>query len=141
MNKHIKVGMMAAVVSAVAVVAGAGTWFLTRPTAGSVQSAQTVASPAVSASASPAVSAAAKSLNYAGVEGKTALELLKAKDPQAQTKGEGANAFVTTINGYTASDTRKEYWALYVNGKLSEVGAGSYATKTGDQIEWKLATY
>jgi hypothetical protein len=71
----------------------------------------------------------------------TALELLKANDPKAATKGDGANAYVTTINGYTASDTKKEYWALYVNGKMSDVGAGSYVTKDGDQIEWKIATY
>lgn len=144
MNKQLKLSLVAVVVIALA---GAGTWALTRtaaaPQSDSVQSAKTTATPSVSPSAGATAStaAAAKGISYAGVEGKTALELLKAKDPQAQTKGDGANAFVTTINGYTASDTKKEYWAFYVNGKMSEVGAGSYATKAGDQIEWKLATY
>jgi hypothetical protein len=91
--------------------------------------------------ATPTPSVAAKTLTYGGVEGKTALELLKAKDPNTVTKGDGANAYVTTINGYTASDTNKEFWALYVNGKQSELGAGSYVTKAGDKIEWKIEKY
>jgi hypothetical protein len=139
MNKQLKLSVAAVVVAALA---GAGTWALTRtaaaPQPGSVQSAKTAATPSVSPSVS---TAATKGISYAGVDGKTALELLKAKDPQAQTKGDGANAFVTTINGYTASDTKKEYWAFYVNGNMSDTGAGSYTTKSSDQIEWKLAAY
>jgi hypothetical protein len=139
MSKQTKIGLAAV---AVVAVVGVGAWGLMKPAAapqsGSVQSAETKATPKASPSSSVA---AAKSLSYAGVEGKTALELLKAKDATAQTKGEGANAFVTTINGYTASEAKKEYWAFYVNGKMSDVGAGAYVTKAGDQIEWKIATY
>jgi hypothetical protein len=32
----------------------------------------------------------------------------------------------------------QEFWALYVNGKQSEVGAGVYVTKNDDVIEWRL---
>jgi hypothetical protein len=95
--------------------------------------------PAAVATASTSV--APQGVSYAGVEGKTALELLKEKDPNMVTKGEGANAYVTTINGYTAKDAKKEYWAFYVDGKLSDTGAGAYTTKAGDKIEWKIATY
>jgi hypothetical protein len=91
--------------------------------------------------ATTSASAAPQTVSYEGVEGQTALDLLKAKDASVVTKGEGANAYVTTINGYTASDAKKEYWAFYVNGKLSDVGAGSYVTKAGDKIDWKIATY
>jgi hypothetical protein len=103
--------------------------------AGATKTAQT------QTTATPTPSVAAKTLSYDGVEGKTALELLKTKDSSAVTKGEGTNAYVTTINGYTASDTNKEFWALYVNGKQSEVGAGSYVTKSGDKIEWRIEKY
>ena len=74
------------------------------------------------------------------VVGKTALDLTKEK-ANIKTKGEGVNAYVTEINGQEALNSKKEYWAFYVNGKMAEVGAGSYKLKEGDKIEWKLANY
>ncbi|OGK19904.1 hypothetical protein A3C23_04350 [Candidatus Roizmanbacteria bacterium RIFCSPHIGHO2_02_FULL_37_13b] len=73
-------------------------------------------------------------------ENQTALEALKSKTV-VQTKGEGENAYVTTINNVEASESKKQYWVFYVNGKPSMVGAGSYKLKNGDNIEWKIATY
>lgn len=75
--------------------------------------------------------------------GKTALDLTKEK-ANVVTKGEGVNAYVIQIN--QSPDLRKmsllrEYWAFYLNGKLAEVGAGSYKLKEGDKIEWKLENY
>jgi len=55
-------------------------------------------------------------------------------------KGKGVNAFITEINGYS-TEGKKEYWAFYVNGKQSAVGAGSYQLKDGDKIEWKIEKY
>ena len=72
--------------------------------------------------------------------GSTALDLLK-KISKVQMKGEGANAFITSINGRAADDIKKEFWAFYINGKQAEVGAGSYVLKDNDKIEWKLETY
>ena len=72
--------------------------------------------------------------------GKTALDLTKEKE-SIVTKGDGANAYIIGINGIAAQSSKKEYWAFYVNGKMAEVGAGSYILKDGDKIEWKLATY
>ena len=72
--------------------------------------------------------------------GKTALGLMKEK-AKVVTKGDGVNAYVTEINGVTAQESKKEYWAFYVNGKLAEVGAGSYKLKQGDKIEWKIEKY
>jgi hypothetical protein len=80
-------------------------------------------------------------LTYKGEDGKTALDLLKQHDPTAQTKGEGTNAYVTAIGGYTANADKHEYWEMFVNGQSSSVGAGSYTTKSTDTIEWKIATY
>ena len=37
--------------------------------------------------------------SYEGEDGKTALELLEEKDPDAQVQGEGENAYVTAIQG------------------------------------------
>jgi hypothetical protein len=134
MNKR-TTGLVVGVVLALGVLGGGAVAMMNRPAAKTGTVAQ--------ASVTPAATPTPKStgLTYQGVDGKTALELLKAKDPKVVTKGEGANAYVTTVNGYTASDTKKEYWSFLVNGKMSEVGAGSYITKSTDQIEWKIATY
>lgn len=74
------------------------------------------------------------------ISGKTALDLTKEK-ANIKTKGEGVNAYVTEINGIIAQDSKKEYWAFYVNGKMATVGAGSYKLKQGDKIEWKIEKY
>lgn len=71
---------------------------------------------------------------------KTALDFTKETN-KVVTKGEGANAYVVEINGRKADDTKKEFWAFYVNGKQAMVGAGSYKLKEGDKIEWKLENY
>ncbi|MDB5179133.1 MAG: hypothetical protein JWN01_1076 [Patescibacteria group bacterium] len=132
MNKRIIGAFVAVVLVGGTIGAGLGLQQrAARQSAGRVQSAAVTPSPV----ATPGT------VSYAGVAGKTALELLKTKDPAVVAKGEGANAFVTTINGYKADDAKKEYWSLYVNGKVSEVGAGSYVSKAGDQIEWKIEKY
>jgi hypothetical protein len=96
-----------------------------------------------SASATSVASETAKpSLSYKGEDGVDALTLLKtATNDNFDAKGSGSNAFVTSINGVAADDSKHEYWAFYVNGKLAQVGAGSYTTKDGDDIQWKLETY
>ncbi|MDO8472002.1 MAG: DUF4430 domain-containing protein [bacterium] len=79
----------------------------------------------------------ATTYNYDGVAGKTALELLKAKYQNVATQSSSVGDFVTTIDGKKA-DSTKEYWAFYVNGSLASEGAGTYATKATDKIEWRL---
>jgi hypothetical protein len=73
-------------------------------------------------------------------EGDTALDLLK-KTVDFKTHGEGKSAFVLEIDNIKADDNKSEFWAFYVNGKLAEVGAGSYHLKNNDKIEWKLENY
>ncbi|MBM7820251.1 hypothetical protein JOE63_002728 [Cellulosimicrobium cellulans] len=82
----------------------------------------------------------APELSYDGRTGASALDLLLEADPSAQVTGEGENAFVTAIDGVVA-DPDSEFWALYVNGEMATVGAGSLETKDGDEITWKLETF
>jgi hypothetical protein len=75
-------------------------------------------------------------IKYQGEDGKTALELLKAKyNIQTQNFG-AAGDFVSTINGVTPDSSH--FWSFYVNGVQSNVGASQYITKNTDTIEWKL---
>jgi hypothetical protein len=92
--------------------------------------------------AQPAAVEAAKTptpvthLSYSGVEGKTALELLKAK-ATIVTKQSAYGEYVDSINGVKGG-TNNKYWTFYVNGTMAQVGADTYKTKGGDTIEWKF---
>ena len=75
-------------------------------------------------------------VSYKGVEGKNALDLLK-QSHKVQTKTyEGLGELVTSIDG--VSPDSKHFWAFYVNGQQSQVGAGAYTTKGMDTVVWKL---
>jgi hypothetical protein len=89
----------------------------------------------------PTMAAMDHSVTYQGEEGKTALALLQTKYPDTVVTGEGANAFVTAINGYTADTAKHEFWKFTINGEDAQVGAGSYTTKSGDEIMWMIDTY
>lgn len=74
-------------------------------------------------------------VKYKGVQGQTALALLK-KYENVQTKKYSFGELVTSING--TQGTGPKYWTFYANGKMSDVGASDYKTKINDNIEWKL---
>jgi hypothetical protein len=135
MNKRILAGLV------VLLLAGAGIAIGLNMNRSAANGPEKVKTATAKPSATPMPTPTPRVVKYEGVAGKTALELLMVKDPKAVTKGEGANAFVTTIQGYEADEAKKEFWAFYVNGKQSDVGAGAYATKPGDQIEWKIEKY
>ncbi len=78
-------------------------------------------------------------ISYQGVEGQTALALLKAGHVVESTTYDFGD-FVTSIDGQ-ASDSATNFWAFYVNGTQSTVGAGDYITKNGDVIEWRLEAF
>ncbi|MBD5788237.1 DUF4430 domain-containing protein [Cellulosimicrobium terreum] len=86
-------------------------------------------------------SAESAGIGYTGEDGRTALELLQTADPSVEVSGEGDQAYVVGIGGYTADESKNEFWALYVNGEQAQVGAGALETTDGDEIEWKLETY
>ncbi len=76
-------------------------------------------------------------IQYPGQSGKTALDLLKAKYPgKVETKQSSFGEFVEGINGVKADS--KHFWAFYINGEFANIGAGSYATKEGETLSWKL---
>lgn len=75
-------------------------------------------------------------VSYEGVQGQTALTLLKAKYDVNTKTYKGLGEQVISIDGVKPDS--KHFWAFYVNGKLAAVGAGSYKTKRGDNITWKL---
>jgi hypothetical protein len=72
---------------------------------------------------------------YNGEEGKTALDILKAR-AQVRTSTSSLGELVEEINGMKSSE--HEHLLFFVNGEMSKVGAGGYVTKQSDRIEWKL---
>lgn len=80
----------------------------------------------------PAVS----NVRYSGQDGRTAMDILKANyNVQTQSFGDMGD-FVKAIDGVEPDS--KHFWAFYVNGAISQVGADQYVTKSSDNIEWKL---
>lgn len=85
----------------------------------------------------PTHSITTNSFSYSGEEGRDALSILKEKTIIGQESSE----MVNSINGRKADESKQEFWSFYVNGKLAEVGAADYITKSTDKIEWKIDTY
>ena len=78
----------------------------------------------------------AKTIEYKGSEGKSALELLKQTHTVETKTYEGLGELVTSIDGQAAASN--QFWAFYINGQQSQVGASAYITKDSDTIVWKL---
>lgn len=78
-----------------------------------------------------------KTVTFIGVEGQSALALIKQYAKVETQEYPGLGEYVVSING-VASDSTNNYWAFYVNGEASQVGAGDYITKADDDIEWRL---
>jgi|GEM_PF-1944977 hypothetical protein len=74
-------------------------------------------------------------VEYKGVAGKNALELLKASHT-VEAKHYSFGDLVTGIDG--VSPDPSHFWAMYVNGNFSQVGASSYITKSTDTIKWEI---
>jgi hypothetical protein len=98
--------------------------------------AQPVSKPAVTTSPSPHPTA----VSYPGQDGKTALAILKQR-AVVVTQGSGSMAYVTSINGYRANEAKHEYWTVYINGEACEAAPATVATHSGDQVEWRIASY
>lgn len=56
---------------------------------------------------------------------------------QFRAKNYDFGAFIEEINGVKNSQKEKKYWMLYVNDKLSEVGASAKKLKDKDRVMWK----
>ncbi len=79
--------------------------------------------------------------DVSGFIGKTALEATYASAKEIKTNGTGVNAYITSLNGRAAEAKKNEFWELTINGKSSDVGAGSYIIKAGDKIVWQINTF
>ena len=77
-----------------------------------------------------------KTVSYDGQTGKKALELLQS-GAEVTTESSDFGDFVTGINGLQA-EAGKNYWSFYINGAYASEGAGTYETKDGEKIEWRL---
>ena len=76
-------------------------------------------------------------VEYKGVDGKNAFELLKASHA-VDAKHYSFGDLVTGIDGVTPDASH--FWAMYVNGEFSQVGASQYITKSSDTIKWQIDT-
>ena len=70
-----------------------------------------------------------------GQDNVTALNLLK-QTHQVQTEQTSLGAYITGIDGVTPNSN--QFWAFYVNGAMSDVGADTYVTKSTDRIVFSL---
>jgi len=79
-----------------------------------------------------------QTITYQGIEGKTALAILKEcfGNGVVTTEYPGMGEFVDSIDGIVPSET--QFWAFYVNGEMSMEGASTFVTGNDDQIKWQL---
>ncbi|MEK7617557.1 MAG: DUF4430 domain-containing protein [Patescibacteria group bacterium] len=75
--------------------------------------------------------------NFYADENKTALDLLRSGHSIETKTFSGVGEYVISVDG-KKEDTGKNFWALYVNGEQSQVGASDYKPKDKDKIVWKL---
>jgi hypothetical protein len=101
-----------------------------------IEMAQTkVADPAPQTFHLPPQQAPATTIEYPGVDGQTALALLEANH-QVESKHYDFGDLVSSIDGIAPG--AGHFWALYVNGNFSQVGASDYITKSTDVIRWQI---
>lgn len=97
---------------------------------------QTAVGPVSGDSASkPQLQVPGNIVEYQGRDGKNALELLESSH-RVDAKHYSFGDLVTGIDGI-APDA-KHFWAMYVNGKFSQLGASVYITKSTDTIKWQI---
>ena len=49
--------------------------------------------------------------------------------------------YITEVNGIKADESKKTYWAIYVNGEYGQHGADSQPVNDGDAYVFKLESY
>lgn len=79
-----------------------------------------------------------KIIGYEGIEGKTALEILKISH-DVVTKTSSLGEYVDSIDGI-AGGAEGRYWIVYVDSQMANVGADKLITTPAQKIEWKFET-
>jgi hypothetical protein len=74
----------------------------------------------------------------------TVLDALKAADALPEgidfvSRGKGATAFVTSIDGIKNKGAFGSNWVFQVNGEKADKGCGVYKLGAGDKVLWKYA--
>lgn len=75
-------------------------------------------------------------------EGSTALELMNVISQRHDLTFSGKDygelgLFLEAINGVTNNPDTQQYWTLYVNNAMAQVGVSSYVVQNGDTVEWR----
>lgn len=81
--------------------------------------------------------------SFEKMEGKTAYDVLvnAIGKENVETESTSAGEMIVGINGVKPSDDESFYWAFYVNGISSPVGAQSYTLQDGDSISFQYIDY
>lgn len=75
-----------------------------------------------------------KTVEYAGVDGKNVLELLR-QNAKIEFTSSDTGALIISINGIKNSDN--ESWFYSINGASTTVAADKHITRSGDRIKWE----
>ena len=103
-------------------------------------------SPASTSSAQLETFSVEQKITYSGIKPDETLQNVTIRNSQTaldtlqstktiETKDSSFGKFVESIDGVKGDD--KNFWAFYVNGAQSQVGASSYQLKPNDKVEWK----
>lgn len=80
--------------------------------------------------------------NIYNVQGQTVLELLKTVAQEnnlpVMTRDYGSLGVMVTQIGDKINGQDNKYWQYYINGKYSEIGAGSYKLTGSEKIDWRF---
>lgn len=121
----------------IAIVAAFGVWYFNFRENEPSSDNQQAATQQVGQESLVQISEDGTSVSYVGVEGQTALSLLKQYTNVDTEEFTGIGEYVVSINGVSA-DSTNNFWGFYVNGEQAQVGAGEYISTNGDEIEWRL---
>ncbi len=68
-------------------------------------------------------------------------ELKQSEDFTYESMSSDFGAYITSVNGVSADDASKTYWAIYVNGEYGQYGADQQPVNDGDAFRFSLESY
>ena len=68
-------------------------------------------------------------------------ELKNTEGFKYESEGSDFGMYITSVNGIKADDSKKTFWAIYVNGEYGQHGADSQPVNDGDSYALKLESY
>lgn len=98
---------------------------------------QTFEQQTISSSHTPATKQSPTSISYVAEPGISSLAQLKKEAGDVVTQQSTYGEYVDSIEGKKGGDGGA-YWSFYVDGEMSNIGAGTYIQKGGEEIMWKF---